>query len=90
MGEGKMVLGHLDLCRVRCVWHPDRLLPLPMVIWRLTACTPRKLRVLATGAQSTVRRVVPEGSWASESLFYAQPFSEEARTQDSPRQLLQG
>ena len=48
--EGMVVLGHLGLHAVRCVWHPDRLLPLPVISWRLTACTMRKLRVLATGA----------------------------------------
>lgn len=77
VGEGKMVLGHLDLCRVKCVWHPDRLLPLPMVIWRLTACTPRKLRVLATGAQSTVggglREAGPQNHSSTHSLSQRKP-----------------
>lgn len=35
--EDMVVLGHLGLHGVRCIWHPDSLLPLPVISWRLIA-----------------------------------------------------
>lgn len=48
MKEGVLEPGHAGFCRVKWVWHPDRLPPMPTVSWRLEH--PEKAScVLATG-----------------------------------------
>lgn len=63
--------GSVGFCRVRRVWHPDRLPPLPTVSHRLEH--PKKAKcVVATGAPGIVgERGGSEGGRAPESLLCA-------------------